>query len=484
MVNSPVPFRSSSSASPYAFLLGKRPNSGKRVSEEPDPAAIFAAIREQITSGAHSPEEIFGAIAVVAQALISAAGAAVAIRCGSEAVCVGRSGETAPEIGARLSLDSGISGACLRTGQILRCDDTQTDERVDAEVCLRMGIRSIVALPLRHDGKTIGILEAFSMYAYVFAEKDMQNLAGLAELAEMQYARMAAAEEAVAAPKNAATPAEAVTVAADMLLTQESTLSRLRSVFEPRRERPYWRVGAALGVLVFAVTVWLVMRSPDSEPVQELQPPQAEVEPAAATLPMTEAITTRVSRPAIKKTAEVKYTKPSPSKPTKDAGYVEDVVVRDLRGPSQKPSDSSEATTDERTSSPASNASNDSPVEAPQIVASTTSAGVLDNLLSGSGSVPRMALAVSQGVTRGALVRKVSPAYPAQARSMRLEGAVVLTAVVNETGVVQDVKVVSGHPVLARAAVEAVRQWRYQPSLLNGKAVKVDNQITVNFKAP
>lgn len=487
MVNSPVPFPPSSSASPYAFLMRQRANSGKRTSEDPDPSAIFETIQQQIMSGVHPPEEIFGAIAVVAQALSSAAGAAVAIRRGNEAICVGRSGDVAPEIGARLNLDSGISGACLRTGQILRCDDTQMDERVDAEVCLRLGIRSIVALPLRLHGNTIGILEAFSMYAYVFAEKDMQNLAGLAQLAEMEYAKMAAAEAVVPAPKNAATPAEAVTVAADMLLSEETTLDRLRTVFEPRRERPYWRVGAALGVLVLAVTTWLVMRNRDSAPVEEAQPAQAEAESPTAPVPMPEAITTRVTRPPIRKTAEVKYTKAPSTKAAKeakekDAEYVEDVVVRDLRGASQaSPESASEPAAEERT---ASRAADDSPVEAPQVVASTTGTAALDNLLATSGAVPKMALPVSQGVTRGSLVHRVPPAYPAQARSMRLEGTVVLAAIVNEAGVVQDVKVISGHPVLARAAMDAVQQWRYQPSLLNGKPVKVDNQITVNFKAP
>ena len=89
-------------------------------------------------------------------------------------------------------------------------------------------------------------------------------------------------------------------------------------------------------------------------------------------------------------------------------------------------------------------------------------------------------LKVSQGVSAGRLIRKVSPVYPANAQ--RIQGEVVLQAVIAKDGSVQSVKVVSGNPVLAEAAVEAVRQWRYHPYVLNGEPVEVETRVQVNFK--
>ena len=89
-------------------------------------------------------------------------------------------------------------------------------------------------------------------------------------------------------------------------------------------------------------------------------------------------------------------------------------------------------------------------------------------------------LTVSEGVSAGRLIKKVAPVYPAQARG--LEGEVVLQAVIAKDGSVQSVDLVSGNPVLAESAAEAVRQWRYQPYVLNGQPVEVETRIQVNFK--
>jgi TonB family protein len=97
---------------------------------------------------------------------------------------------------------------------------------------------------------------------------------------------------------------------------------------------------------------------------------------------------------------------------------------------------------------------------------------------------PFVALPVSQGVTGGRLMRKIEPTYPADARFQRIEGAVMLDALVGEDGIVHEVTVTSGPPLLAKAAAQAVKQWRYQPFQLNGKAVSIHNQITIQFKLP
>ena len=81
----------------------------------------------------------------------------------------------------------------------------------------------------------------------------------------------------------------------------------------------------------------------------------------------------------------------------------------------------------------------------------------------------------------GALVHYVKPVYPQIAIQTRTQGTVELHAVISREGVIESLQLVSGHPLLSRAALEAVRQWRYRPYLLNGQAVEVETQITVNF---
>jgi serine/threonine-protein kinase len=79
------------------------------------------------------------------------------------------------------------------------------------------------------------------------------------------------------------------------------------------------------------------------------------------------------------------------------------------------------------------------------------------------------------------LIRQVNPAYPPMAKQTRVQGEVVLEALINKEGTVQNVKVISGHPLLGQAAVDAVKQWKYKPASLNGEAVEAVTTVTVNF---
>jgi len=85
-------------------------------------------------------------------------------------------------------------------------------------------------------------------------------------------------------------------------------------------------------------------------------------------------------------------------------------------------------------------------------------------------------------ITEGNLLRKVQPVYPPIARSARIEGAVILAAVIDKAGNIEGLHVVSGHPLLVQAAIDAVSQWRYRPYILNSEPVEVETQITVNFR--
>ncbi len=112
--------------------------------------------------------------------------------------------------------------------------------------------------------------------------------------------------------------------------------------------------------------------------------------------------------------------------------------------------------------------------------------GVLGGVLSSTPvAIPKAAtpqrVRVSQGVSQGLLIHKVQPAYPALARQARIQGTVVLQALIGKDGAIQNLHVVSGHPMLTGAALDAVKQWRYKPYYLNGEPVEVETTINVNF---
>src|SRR6202167_4247654 len=112
--------------------------------------------------------------------------------------------------------------------------------------------------------------------------------------------------------------------------------------------------------------------------------------------------------------------------------------------------------------------------------------GVIGGIISSTPvAVPKVAtpqrVRVSAGVTSGLLVRKVNPVYPPLARQARISGTVVLRAVIGKDGSIQNLSLVSGHPMLAPAAIDAVKQWKYKPYLLNGEPVEVDTEVLVNF---
>jgi protein TonB len=81
----------------------------------------------------------------------------------------------------------------------------------------------------------------------------------------------------------------------------------------------------------------------------------------------------------------------------------------------------------------------------------------------------------------GSLIKRVQPAYPPIAKLTRIQGTVVLQAVISREGTIESLHVLSGHPSLVNAAIDAVQQWRYRPYVLNGTPVEVETQITVNF---
>jgi len=114
-------------------------------------------------------------------------------------------------------------------------------------------------------------------------------------------------------------------------------------------------------------------------------------------------------------------------------------------------------------------------------------AGLLGGLAGGSGAAPPpppkgpTRVKLGGNVQSAKIVAQPQPVYPPLARQARISGTVVLHAIIDKDGHVSQLEVVSGHPLLVQAAMDAVKNWRYQPTLLNGDAVEVDTTITVNF---
>ena len=166
-------------------------------SENRAPASFgaLAPSRNHARSGGHGsgspgkfdPDEIdlepaIHVIAERAQSLTGATGAAIALRAGNEIVCRARTGRTAPDLGVRLQTDSGISADCVRTGEVVLCNDAERNPLVDLASCRHLGVRSILAAPLRHFRRTLGVFEVLSSSPYAFDGKDvatMQLLSGM-----------------------------------------------------------------------------------------------------------------------------------------------------------------------------------------------------------------------------------------------------------------------------------------------------------------
>src|SRR5246127_4813711 len=111
-----------------------------------------------------------------AQYITGASGAAIALRDHEEMVCRASAGSSAPEVGAQLQINSGLSGESGRTRQTLRSDDATTDGRVNRESCEALGIRSVVVMPLLRGDDVIGVFELFSDKANAFEARDLTAL--------------------------------------------------------------------------------------------------------------------------------------------------------------------------------------------------------------------------------------------------------------------------------------------------------------------
>ena len=148
-----------------------------------DTLAALTAVQREVEALGTDLVAALQRVTARAQTLVRASGAAIALAAEDPdfMICRASAGPDAPPIGARLQVGSGFSGECVRTGRLLRCDDSETDTRVDRESCRALGIRSILAAPVRVGEKVIGILEVFSPQPNGFTQNDSKVMQRLAE---------------------------------------------------------------------------------------------------------------------------------------------------------------------------------------------------------------------------------------------------------------------------------------------------------------
>ena len=200
-----------SGSSPPAWPQAPANASGERDASKPSPRdalqglIAFSALHDQVRrqkalaarqEGFDSPapgdefeptepfvlDEVLQLVAERAVAITGADGVAIALAEHGEIVLRAAAGTVRPDPGTRIDRDSAFSGACFRTAQVIHCDDTETDSRVNVEACRMMGVHSMVAVPLCGRRRVIGILEAFSCWPFAFNEIDVRKLTLLAEL--------------------------------------------------------------------------------------------------------------------------------------------------------------------------------------------------------------------------------------------------------------------------------------------------------------
>jgi len=479
------------------------------VSGNLDESIALSSLKELIAAGDHRLDPILGTITDAARQLTGASGAALAMWKEGAMVCRARSGDKAPVLGAQLSAETGISGECLRTGKIQHCADTESDGLVDAEVCRSLGLRSIAVLPIQGWRGINGILEVFSAQPAAFTEHNLALLQQLAALAE----RARAAQPHGASSAEPKLPSAIEKPQTSALLPASDRFRDMALAFLGTRSRPF--VLGAIGLLaisLLALVIWLGWRGPnETDGKANAATPSSVITAGAASAATVSTVTARAPDRHPPDNDPVWNTnpggeplvpsgKPSAGTPVTFASKVDVIAGKKTQTDrsllltdvapdftithgvsSSQPRSHTGSRSDSR---PDSHSDETASVEPPPTPSGLTNQSALNGVLSAKVSLPELSTPMSRKLSGGQLLRRVEPVYPAQARTLRLEGTVTLAAVIMENGTVRDIKVVEGPPVLAQSAVKAVKLWRYKPFVLDGKPVKNETRISVDFKLP
>ena len=463
---------------------------------------------------------------IVEQACLAtdATGAAIALTRQGEMVCRATTGRTAPDLGVRLD-NAGFSAECLRVGTLQRCDDTETDPRVDSPACRLLGVRSILVVPLWYWGEFMGILEIFSPRPNAFGERDEQTLQALAyrivrhtKQASGHLAGFCAHNEDSPPKESPAPPSPKVDFDSEFepAPVPEPVRERPRTpVFELKRKpvtaasepRDHWTIWLAMcagliACLIVGLMVWRLgwkstaqtSKAPVQHASQELDlAPVAEAAQLAATRP------SETPRPATPKPVSPK---PSSDTQARQSASAADVVVsavnkREVAPPAPvtgglaiydekgKLIYGTPIHSDQNAAAPPATRATPKPRAAASGPASLKSASLMAKSAAPDASTPGLIdgrfVRLKPELAENLLDQRIEPEYPDAARRAHIQGSVTLETLITASGRVQQVTPVSGNPQLADAAVAAVRQWRYKPFTVDGHQVPIRTQVTVTF---
>jgi TonB family protein len=398
-----------------------------------------------------------------------ATGAAIALARAGEMVCRATTGADAPDLGVRLETTSGLSGACLQTGRIQQCGDTETDARVNAEASRRLGVRSILIVPLSDGREPFGILEVFSSVPYAFGDGDISALQVLARrvVENANRGEQAAALLATEPGNSVFANAEFANEHEDAKLGAPAKEPKPAIDYEqllqpeggspeddgPARHSEVW--SSILGVLVILVAVSLGLAVGWRFGIGQGLRGEARA---------------RTRSSLAGSSGKAKRTAGS-------AGETETVLAPVAgNGSVSAPKASSSATAVEPPSGGLVVTQNGKVIYRLPPAEKETGA----RTKTGPEDLPRDPEEAS--ATR--LIHRVEPEYPLEARTKHIQGVVTLDVQVGGDGAVHNIAVVEGDPVLAEAAVAAVRQWRYQPNTADGQPTEMQTRIKIRFTLP
>ncbi len=416
----------------------------------------------------------------------AASGAVVALARGDRMVCRATLGEKAPSVGVSMNTRSGLSGACVQSREMQLCDDSLADPRVNAIACRDLGIRSIVVLPVLNGGELWGVLEVFSSVPRAFSDSDLQSLQSLTrKISRTVQDAIEAGSNVLASVADVQPPLSPESPPAAL----ENTVPRDPSLSEAGRyvhgqpdetsvPRDYRTGILTAAVLALAVLLgWMVGRVGWSMAVNRapIQIPLGEPPPATGravpdTPPVIPLRNEAAQPPALPQVSKsdlpvlarpARKPRPQAPEPAELSGGL--VVYEHGKVVFRMPPTEAEAPA---TVQPKPGPAADDAIKE----AATREPDGLDSPLAGpppSGN--------------SYLLERVEPAYPEAARAQHIQGPVLLHVLVGADGLVRDLKVISGDPQLAKAATDAVRQWRFKPHQLKGKAVEFETRIKVNF---
>ncbi len=393
---------------------------------------------------------------VVEQACLTtgATGAAIALERDGEMVCRGSSGSTAPALGSRFDSASGLSGECIRTRLTQRCDDILADPRVDVEASQRLGVRSVMVMPLLRGAELVGLFELFSSLPKVFGERDEHTLEALAIRVLSSLER--AAQPLPPPPQNEPLPIpDEIIPEIPAIATSEVS----NSENSPKRDFDFvtWALRAA--VLVCAVMLGLLLgRHLGTVRPHPVETPSAAGSTSAAISPPVDAGTSAKLESAAQQSTPASAK--GNEKPVPPGSLL---VFENGKEIFRMP--------------PARN-------ETAQNQAESSSAAMGIGLQRASSAEPEKVVELSPAAAEGSLLRRVEPEYPEDARQQQIQGTVVLEVHIGGDGAVQDVQTISGPAELAQASIDAVKQWRFKPRRVNGRPAPMQTRITLNFRLP